>query len=466
MRTRKAVAGTVLAGMLLAGCAGIGEPASPGKKGDDGKKTTAAPSASPTPAGPSVLLTVPPAYSADRGWEQPLSWMPAKYSSKPPVAVAPRSDTIAYVNTTEGGYVVQVREASTGKVRFTSRPWEPPTPLGEAGKSSHEGDKVELPSVSTTFQDGREYVVLWAHGMLGGDALTKGKEIVRLLVHPVDASGPAVAPVRQIDVPVEVYGPNSEGGKGEDDLRVEDVGGGLQVHWDGTRKGAVAVDVTSGTIDACADACAEGVGRVRTAKGWVVSGHGLGLVEMPGAWHIQDDAPSGVRSTMDKLSMDGQYMAAVGGHLLTRWRTEAGGTFSTPLVAVHNAATGKLETSIVCENPRTGEAVSSPNGRFVAAGTVAFDLQRRHGACLDAGESRKADVSVRAITDDGIAYGEVAARIGEEPGAAEADLSSGDGTPRALPAGTRVPEWALRDTGVFLTPQPVNGLLISVLKRK
>ncbi|WP_411081833.1 hypothetical protein [Streptomyces sp. cmx-18-6] len=461
MRTRKAVAGAALAGVLLTGCAGADDPAPAGKGGEDGKKTSAAP---PAPSGPSVLLSVPPAYTADKGWEQSLSWMPAKYSSKPPVAVGARSGTVAYVDTTEDGYVVQVRDASTGRIRFTGAPWEPPTSMGEAGKGSYTGDDVELPSVSTTFQDGREYVVLWAHGVLGGDALAKGKEVVRLLVYPMDASGSAVAPKRRVDVPVDVYGPNSGKGEGEKDLRVEDYGGGLQVHWDGTKD--VAVDVASGTIDACADACAEGRGRVKTAKGWVVTRHGLDLVEMPGSWHIQDDAPPGARSTMNEHTLDGQYISTIGGHLLTRWGTEAGDNFSTPLVAVHNAATGKLETSIVCEQPKGGDAVSSPNGRFVAAGTVAFDLQRRHGACLEAGESRKADVSVRSITDDGIAYGELAAGFGRDPGTAEVDLSAGDGTPRALPNGTQVPEWTLRDTGVFLTPSPVNGLLISVLKHK
>ncbi|MGW3391333.1 hypothetical protein [Streptomyces cinereoruber] len=463
MRTRKAVAGAVLAGVVLTGCGGADDPAPAGKGDGGGKKTSAAP---PAPSGPSVLLSVPPAYTADKGWEQSLSWMPAKYSSKPPVAVGPRSDTVAYVNTTEDGYVVQVRDASTGGIRFTGAPWEPPTSMAEAGKSFYEGDDAELPSVSTTFQDGREYVVLWAHGVLGGDALAKGKEIVRLLVYPMDASGSAVAPTRRIDVPVDVYGPNSEEGKGKDDLRVEDYGGGLQVHWNGTKDSAVAVDVTSGTIDVCADACTKGRGLVRTAKGWAVSGYGLDLVEMPGSWHVQDDAPPGARSTLDKFSRDGQYIATVGGHLFTRWHTEAGDTFSAPLVAVHDAATGKLETSIVCEQPKSDTGVSSPNGRFVAAGTVAFDLQRRHGACLEAGESRKADVFVRSITDEGIAYGEVAAGFGKDPGAAEVDLSAGDGTPRALPAGTRLPEWTLRDTGVFLTPKPLNGLLISVLKHK
>ncbi|MFE9459205.1 hypothetical protein [Streptomyces californicus] len=460
----KAVAGAALVGVLLTGCGGADDPAPAGKGGGGGKKTSAA---SPAPSGPSVLLTVPPAYSADKGWEQSLSWMPAKYSSKPPVAVGARSDTVAYVNTTEDGYVVQVRDASSGRIRFTSEPWEPPTSMGEAGKGAYAGDDVELPSVSTAVQDGREYAVLWAHGIEGGDALAKGKEIVRLLVFPMDASGSAVAPKRRIDVPVEVYEPNSEKGKDGDDLRVEDYGGGLQVHWNGPKKGAVAVDVASGTLDACADACAEGQGQVRTAKGWVVSNYVLDLVEMPGSWHIQDDAPPGGWSMMDKSSsMDGQYVSTIGGHLITRWHTEAGGNFSTPLVAVHDAATGKLETSIVCEQPRAGDAVSSPNGRFVAAGTVAFDLQRRHGACLEAGESRKADVFVRSITDDGIAYGELPGGPGRDPGAAEVDLSAGDGAPHALRDGTRVPEWALRDTGVFLTPKPVNGLLISVLKQK
>ncbi len=463
MRMPKVVAGAALAGVLLTGCGGADDPAPTGKGGEGGKKTSSAP---PTPSGPSVLLTVPPAYSADKGWEQSLAWMPAKYSSKPPVAVGARSGTVAYVNTTEDGYVVQVRDASSGRIRFTSEPWEPPTSMAEAGNGTYDGDEAELPSVSTAFQDGREYAVLWAHGIEGGDALAKGKEVVRLLVFPMDASGSAVAPKRRIDIPVEVYGPNSEKGKGQDDLRVEDYGGGLQVHWNGLKKGAVAVDVASGTIDACADACAEGRGQVRTAKGWVVSNYVLDLAEMPGSWHIQDDAPPGGWSMMDKSSMDGQYVSTIGGHLLTRWHTEAGGNFSTPLVAVHDAATGKLEASIVCERPRGDDAVSSPNGRFIAAGTVAFDLQRRHGTCLDAGESRKADVLVRSITDDGTAYGELATGPGKDPGAVEIDLSAGDGAPRLLPDGTRVPEWALPGAGVFLTPNPVNGLLISVLKQK
>ena len=123
MRRPHAVVGAVLAGALLAGCGGGDD--TPAAK--DGSKGSGAPagSGSPSPQGPSVLLTTPAAYAPDKGWQQSLAWMPEKYSSKPPVAVGTRTDTVAYVNTTDDGYAVQVRQASTGKVLFTSKPWEP-----------------------------------------------------------------------------------------------------------------------------------------------------------------------------------------------------------------------------------------------------------------------------------------------------------------------------------------------------
>ncbi|MFE4424174.1 hypothetical protein [Streptomyces sp. NPDC056817] len=51
-------------------------------------------------------------------------------------------------------------------------------------------------------QDGREYIVAYAHGLRGKDDLHKGTEVVRLAVYPADATGASVKPLRQIDVPV------------------------------------------------------------------------------------------------------------------------------------------------------------------------------------------------------------------------------------------------------------------------
>ncbi len=78
-------------------------------------------------------------------------------------------------------------------------------------------------------------------------------------------------------------------------------------------------DVTSGTLDRCADACAEGIGRYRTDKGRVVSDRSQGSVKQP-------------------------------------------------LTALHDATTGTPETSAACDRPDGEKAVASPDGRFVAAG--------------------------------------------------------------------------------------------------
>ncbi|MEU9003481.1 hypothetical protein [Streptomyces sp. NPDC048551] len=450
------MAGAVLAGALFAGCGGGDGKAPVPAQGD--AKASGKPA--PPAQGVTVQLTTPPAYAADQGWQQSLTWMPQKYSSKPPVAVGTRTDLVAYVTVSEDGYVTQARQASTGRTLFTGKPWQPPTSMAEAGKYGYEGNSVELPSISTAFQDGREYVVTWAHGILGGDALNKGKEVVRLAVYPADASGDAVAPEREIDVPVETRGPNNS--NDEENLRVEDYGTGLQVHWSGPINGAVSVDLTTGTIDACGDSCTKGRGEVKTGKGWLVQDM-YGSFLVPGAWTAFDAIPPGASAKKGEVSMDGLYRSTTRGHVFSSWHTPADKILS-PLTAVHDATTGLLETSMPCELKHSAP-VASPNGRFVADGTVAFDLQRRQGTCLGENEQRKQGVFVKAVTDAGTAYGTVGNGLGDTS-TAEVDLASGTGTPKLLPPGTVVPAWAMKDTGVFLTPGPAGGLLVSALKHK
>ncbi|MEU7047390.1 hypothetical protein [Streptomyces eurythermus] len=446
MRRTRSVVSVALTALMLAGCGGGGSPDA--KEGDKGSATPSA--ASPGPKGPSVLLTVPSGYDPKRGWQHTLDWMPEDYSAQPLVAVGTHSDTVAYVDTAEDGYVVQVRDASTGTVRFTSRPWDPPAPMEGNGLLGH---SVELPSVTTTVQDGREYVVLWAHGETGRDALNKGKQSVRLLVFPADASGGAVAPTREIDIPVDVLA------LGRKHLQVADWGTGLEVHWESknTEKKAVAVDVATGTLDRCAAACSQGIGRLRTDQGWIVSDYSQDSVSMPGGRDIRDAAPPGATYPRDEGS--NSFVGVTGGRLLTRWGAESG-----TLTAVHDSDSGKLVTSVACDDPRGTEAVASPDGRFLAVGTVAFDLQQRNGFCLEAGEEREANVYIWSIADGGTAFGTLDDTRYDKERTAEVDLSTG--TPRLLPEGTRVPDLTLKNTGVFLTPNSTGGLLISALRTK
>ncbi|MFD3936681.1 hypothetical protein ACFWSF_17510 [Streptomyces sp. NPDC058611] len=462
------MAATVLAGALLAGC---GEGADSPSKED--KPSAPSASAPPPPQGPKVLLTVPSAYAADKGWQEELTWLPREYSSRPPVAVAARTGVVAYLTASEDGFRLKARRAATGEDVFTGTVWEPPKSMGELGKGDYADEHAELPGVATAYQDGREYVVLWAHGVAGQDALSTGKEVVRMAVYPADATGDSVTPLREIEVPVKTYGSNS--GNALNDLQVEDLGTGLQIRWHGPAvtgnnpHGAVAVDLATGTIEACADACAKGAGQAKTGKGWLVSGF-TGGFQVSGVWSNLTAVPPGA-SAADWTGNDGEFLSTRGGNVLSRWRApKTGRGITFPVAAVHDTATGKLKASMACEwtsrraRPGTTEplaAVISPNGRFIADGGLAFDLQRLHGTCLGATADRKG-VLVTSLTDAGIAYGRVS---DQDDAVVEIDLSKDAGAPKLLPTGTVAPTWALDNVGVFVTPGPTGGLLISVLKQ-
>ncbi|MFD0106223.1 hypothetical protein [Streptomyces sp. NPDC127164] len=88
---------------------------------------------------------------------------------------------------------------------------------------------------------------------------------------------------------------------------------------------------------------------------------------MPGVWDIRDAAPPGAVYPDDTAR--NEFVGVAGGRLLTRWQAESGRVVQ-PLTALHDATTGKLDTSVVCDRPDGEKAVASPDDRFVAAGTV------------------------------------------------------------------------------------------------
>ncbi|MGW0917161.1 hypothetical protein ACWD1Z_36480 [Streptomyces sp. NPDC002784] len=80
------------------------------------------------------------------------------------------------------------------------------------------------------------------------------------------------------------------------------------------------MDVTNGTLDHCAGACAKGVGRIRTDP--EMGGLRLDSVSMPGAWGIHDAAPPGAEYPKD--TANGEFVAVNGGPLFTRWQAGSG----------------------------------------------------------------------------------------------------------------------------------------------
>ncbi|WP_333774502.1 transposase [Streptomyces sp. IBSBF 3136] len=117
---------------------------------------------------------------------------------------------------------------------------------------------------------------------------------------------------------------------------------------------------------------------------------------------------------------------------------------------------------------REYEVVTSPGGRYLAAGPVVFDLQRKKGICLAKSGDRKA-IMIVSIRDDGTAYGTIqqgSTAEGAEPAAVQVDLDEGPDTAKSLGRGTVVPlVTKVKGTGLFLSRDD-NGALHVSLRRE
>lgn len=463
MRGARSLVGVVLAGAVLAGCGG-GTP--------DVDPTTHGPEPRPT----AVLdqVAVPPAYDAARGWQQVLGWVPDDAATVP-VTVAPLGGTVALMTrAASGGYTVQARDAGTGAVDWTSRPWKAPAPMTDPVSGDSTGG---IPDLVTVRQDGREYVVAYAHGTQGKDALHDGREVVALAVYAADGSGAAVAPLREVTVPVQ---------DGDGTLQVRDGGHGLLLTWTKgmtNMKLAAAVDVATGRttrydhIDALMPqcehlACAGSTVTALTPDGPVVEldSGGFGV---PGVWFGPDHAPKGAATGGTLFGgVNGTVSGAVGGHLVARWSTHAG---VGDIWAVHDTTTGAVEASVTCalSSPEESEverygytAALSASGRYLVAGAVAFDLHLKRGFCL-AGDGDRNLILLESVTDDGTAYGTIEDGTGTDPSddtppnLARYSLTTGRTT--SLPAGTQMPYTPLPHTAMFLTHDTDNHVRVSVI---
>ncbi|MFD7552453.1 hypothetical protein [Streptomyces sp. NPDC059816] len=352
-----------------------------------------------------------------------------------------------------------MHEAPSGAIRWSGRSWTPPAEVDGA-----EGDgsaAAEIPDLTAVAVSGREYVVAWAHGMQGKDQLHSGREVVDLLVYPADGKDQGLAPTRTISVPVSAR---------PGQVHVTGADGALLVSWGGDGlygTSAAKVDVATGTVTAfgkadgllpqCADTvgCSGSVVMSATSQGPVVA-MGSGGFRVPDGWLSSSVKPDGVSAKSGFLApLDGRAYGATGTSILASWRTGEYGD-ATPVWAVHDTASGRIKPQMSCaaKEPSGSSGsyavMSSPNGRYLAAGPVVFDLERKKGLCLQ-GDGNRRTINIASISDAGVAYGAVEAPDAagsSAPVVAEVALKTGASS--VLKAGTEVPISYAGDSGLIV----------------
>ncbi|MFI6943072.1 hypothetical protein ACIBI4_27730 [Streptomyces sp. NPDC050418] len=401
--------------LLLATCGGK-------KKDEDEAKPPKKPQKSGQQA-PAARFEVPEAYDAKKGWD--LAGVSEEY------AVAPRAGMIGYLQRAGGGkYRVKAVDARSGRTAWTGEAWRP---LADAP-----GD---VPRLAALAKDGREYFVTWSDGTLGDDPLSEADRVVS-----VDVYAAAGGARQRVDVPwdgsasVSAAGPGLVIGVGTDTAAVLDP--------------ATTRTATYRTKDLKFPKGCKNCRRLTevvgvTSKGPLVNGAGEFWVR--GAWYGRKAAPK-------KSTGTGIATSVSGDHVLARWDRKPAKKkpATTEIWAVHDGATGKVLASAECPKPalrpgRHPAATPSPDGRYLVAGNLAFDLREGTGHCFEADGGSK-PLTLATVTDGGVAYGATGARSAD-------DAIDGGGTPvsvriavpepHAFSGASRLPVHDLGDVGIF-----------------
>ncbi|MGW1884265.1 hypothetical protein [Streptomyces sp. NPDC001970] len=386
----------VLALLLLLATCGGGAGKEPRGGGDKPKKPTRT-------TGPATRLTVPPAYDTARGWELP--------DTSSDYAIARETGLIAYLVREKDDFRLRTVDAATGKPGWADEP-----------RSALAGPQ-NFPRLFAVTKDERQFFVTWSFGKAGRDPLTPSGTFVSLDIYD------AVDGERQR---VEVPWPTAP--------TVSGTGPGILIG-DGGARSAVVDPVTGGVTIIAPKDLRHPVGcttcrqltevRGLTAKGLLVSGAREFWVR--GGWFSRNVAPAGADRTY------GVPTSLASGQVLVRWQKAPKTKRATTheLWAVHDSATGKALVTAECHKPaiEPGEypqAVVSPDGRYLIAGNLAFDLEERSGYCFEEPDGTH-PLTLTTVTDEGMAYGATNTR-----GAAEA--LAGGGTPYEVDLATGLPE--------------------------
>ncbi len=412
-------------------------------------------------------LSVPPAYDSAKGWQHTFGSLPEDLSSIP-ATMGTKTKSLAYLRTGPTGHVIQSRALGSGRLRWSSKVWNPPVPVEEASDEDSDSGQ-NAPNLIIAVHGGREYVVAWGHGMEGKDELHNGREIVKLSIFPSDASGYDVTPERTVSVPFEV-GRTKE-------LRVHGGSQGILVT---AGSHAASVNVRSGKVkqyeDAnellkqCADsACLGSEIPTLTSLGPVVSTEGVEGFGVPGHWFSEELAPKG--------KTNGKLLAATDESLFASWETKGWGGSSKTVFTVHDPETGAIEARVTCSEDaysdgkdmwgnesRMPPASVSPNGRYLVAGSVAFDLKEKRGICL-MGDGNRKRLILLSVGDNGIAYGGTAPEDADGEHSTPVAVPLASGSPKVLPQGTQIPLMMGPGVGGFFTNENKELSLAIVRER-
>lgn len=373
--------------------------------------------------GPETQLNVPEGYDTRRGWEiQDVS---------PQYAVASATGLVAYLaRMDESRYQLRTMNAETGKSGWWGEAWRPLAPVDR------------YPRLLSVTKGDRQYFVTWSFGRLGEYALASADSLVSLDVY--DAT---TGEQRRVEVPWA------------DAPTVSSTGPGILIS-DGKAVSAV-VDPATGEVSRTAPGSlgypkdcpnCKKLTEVRgvTANGLLVSGAKEFWVR--GGWFSRKVAPKGTEPK------SGVPASVSTGHVLAKWQKKKGAKDAAThdLWVVHSLDTGKEVAQVRCRKPAINPAaqpqlVSSPNGRYLIAGRLAFDLDEKTGFCFEETDGTK-PLTLTSVADTGMAYGATSARTVTDAlagGGHPVQVNLATGEPEPLALNVRLPSGDANGVGLF-----------------
>ncbi|MFI6081040.1 hypothetical protein ACIBBB_08675 [Streptomyces sp. NPDC051217] len=374
-------------------------------------------------SGPETQLNVPDAYNTRRGWEiEDVS---------PQYAVASANGLVAYLaRVDDNRYQLRTQYTETGKAGWSGQAWRPLAPVDR------------YPRLLSVTKGDKQYFVTWSYGRLGEYALASADSLVSLDVY--DAT---TGEQRRVEVPWT------------DAPTITGTGPGILIS-DGKAVSAV-VDPSTGEVSRTAPGSlgfpkgcpnCKKLTEVRgvTASGLLVSGAKEFWVR--GGWFSRKVAPKGTEPTSGvPASMSAE-------HVLAKWQKKKGAKDAATheMWVVHALDTGKLVAQVRCRKPAINpsaepQLISSPNGRFLIAGRLAFDLDEKKAFCFEESDGTR-PLTLTSVTDTGVAYGATSARNVTDAlsgGGNPVQVSLTTGEPEPLPLNVRLPSGDANGVGLF-----------------